>query len=90
LHAAHPGREFRILDIQFGIHRKLADAAVCTAVWQYLGVKGPWKKPLRGKVQERDFPTPLGNSATSARFPLFPPPRRRRLSFFDFSGKKNS
>jgi hypothetical protein len=60
------------------------------AVWQYLGVKGPWKKPLRGKVQERDFPTPLGNPATSARFPLFPPPRRRRLSFFDFSGKKNS
>ena len=29
LHAAHPGREFRILDIQFDIHRKLADAAVC-------------------------------------------------------------
>ena len=28
LHAAYAGREFRILDIQFDIHRKLADAAV--------------------------------------------------------------
>ena len=29
LHAAYAGREFRILDIQFDIHWKLADAAVC-------------------------------------------------------------
>jgi hypothetical protein len=29
LHAAYARREFRILDIQFDIHRKLADAAVC-------------------------------------------------------------
>ena len=28
LHAADAGREFRILDIQFDVHRKLADAAV--------------------------------------------------------------
>jgi hypothetical protein len=28
LHAAYPGREFHILDIQLGVHRKLTDAAV--------------------------------------------------------------
>jgi hypothetical protein len=27
VHAAHSGRKLRVLDIQFGIHRKLADAA---------------------------------------------------------------
>jgi hypothetical protein len=27
LHAAHPGRKLRILDVQFDIHRKLADMA---------------------------------------------------------------
>src|SRR6266851_271913 len=46
-----------------------------------LGVKGPWKTPLRGKVQGRDFSTALGNPATAARFPLFPPPRLRRVNF---------
>jgi hypothetical protein len=28
LHAAHSGRKLRVLDIQFDIHRKLADAAL--------------------------------------------------------------
>jgi hypothetical protein len=28
VHAAHSGRKLRILDIQFDIHRKLADAAL--------------------------------------------------------------
>src|ERR1035437_1960963 len=42
---------------------------------------GRWKMPLRGKVQKRDFPTSLGNPARAARFPLLPPPRRRRASF---------
>jgi hypothetical protein len=27
MHTAHPGRKFRILDVQFDIHRKLADVA---------------------------------------------------------------
>lgn len=30
------------------------------------------EKPLRGKVQPRDFPTPLGNPATAAGFRTFP------------------
>jgi hypothetical protein len=29
VHAAHSGRKLRVLDIQFGIHRKLTDAALC-------------------------------------------------------------
>ena len=45
-----------------------------------LGVKGPWKTPLRGKVQRRDFSPALGNPATAAGFPLFPPPRLRRMN----------
>src|ERR1019366_4144954 len=44
---------------------------------------GRWKKPLRGKVQERDFPTSLGNPARAAGFPLLPPPPRR-LQLVDF------
>jgi hypothetical protein len=46
-----------------------------------LGVKGQWKTPLRGKVQRRDFSTALGNPTTAAGFPLFPPPRLRRVNF---------
>jgi hypothetical protein len=46
-----------------------------------LWVKGPWKTPLRGKVPRRDFPTALGNPASAAGFPLFPPPRRRGVNF---------
>ena len=42
------------------------------AVWNYLWVKRAVKKPLRGKVQQRDFPTPLGNPATAAGFRTFP------------------
>src|SRR5258708_37827133 len=45
---------------------------------QSVGVQGPWKKPLRGKVQRQDFSSALGNPATAAVFPLFPPPRLRR------------
>ena len=33
--------------------------------------KRPWKKLLRGKVQQEDFPTPLGNPATAAGFRTF-------------------
>ena len=41
------------------------------AVQHYSWVKGPWKKALRGKVQQRDFPTPLRNPATAAGFRTF-------------------
>jgi hypothetical protein len=43
----------------------------------FVGEKGRWKMPLRGKVQERDFSTSLGNPARTAGFPLLPPPLRR-------------
>ena len=43
-------------------------------------VRGPWKKPLRGKVQRQDFPTSLGNPANTAGFPLLPPPRLGRVN----------
>lgn len=52
------------------------------ALQHYLWVKGPWKNPLLGKVQKRDFPTTLGNPAETAGFPVFPPPRLRRFHFF--------
>ena|SRR6516162_3556987 len=42
----------------------------------------PWK------VQRRDFPTPLGNSAKAAEFPLFPPLRPRRVNFSYFNSWK--
>src|ERR1017187_1572436 len=51
------------------------------ALYDNLWVKGPWKTPLRGKVPRRDFPTALGNPATAAGFPLFPPPRLRGVNF---------
>jgi hypothetical protein len=28
MHAAHPGRKLRVLDVQFDIHRKLADVTL--------------------------------------------------------------
>jgi len=43
------------------------------SIAEFVGER-PWKTPLRGKVQERDFPTALGNPARTAGFPLFPPP----------------
>src|SRR5467141_876947 len=33
------------------------------------------------KSPKADFPTALGNPATAAGFPLFPPPRLRRVNF---------
>ena len=51
------------------------------SVAESVGKTGRWKTPLRGKVQKRDFPPPLGNPARAAGFPLFPPPRRRGLTF---------
>src|ERR1017187_1797029 len=33
--------------------------------------KGPWKKPLRGKVQRQDFPTSLGNPSMFVDYGIF-------------------
>jgi hypothetical protein len=54
----------------------------------YLWVKRPWKKPLRGKVQTPDFPTSLENPARAAGFSLFPPPLPQRISFGFLARKK--
>jgi hypothetical protein len=42
VHAAHPGRKLRVLDMQFGIHRKLADAAGRT---QIVGKGDAYREP---------------------------------------------
>ena len=62
---------------QEGVPRERAEWFKIVALYDNLWVKGPWKTPLRGKVPRRDFPTALGNPASAAGFPLFPPPRLR-------------
>src|SRR2546427_3786793 len=72
----------RVVDAFTGLYLGASPkGSVIMGLQHNLGVKGPWKTPLRGKVQGRDFSTALGNPATAARFPLFPPPRLRRVNF---------
>ena len=59
----------------------------CGCVRVFVG-KRAVEKAAPWKVQRRDFPTPLGNSAKAAEFPLFPPLRPRRVNFSYFNSWK--
>jgi hypothetical protein len=48
------------------------------------------EKPLRGKVQQRDFPTPLGNPARAAGFRTFSTASTTANLLVQWSRYKNS